>query len=302
MTGGRERVRLAGAVVAIVVGLSAAGAAYAQADLVGEWRSRSNEDLSSDPDIGAYEGLPINDRARHAGKTWSASLWTVPEHQCIPHPADYGANFSNVRISKIVDPLTQEIIAYQTNVAWMNPTRTIWMDGRPHPGPNALHTWEGFSTGKWEGDVLVVTTTHMKQGYPRRNGLPRSANGVLVEHFIRVGDVLTWVSHTEDPAYLDEPYVKSISFYNDPGYQVTVYPCSTDVEIVRPEGEIPHYVTQNPDLYEYGDKHGLTHEAVMGGVATEYPEFMAKLPTTGAPAAPAAGSKPAQTTRGADRR
>lgn len=274
------------AALAAALWLVAAGPALAQADLVGDWKSRSHENLAADPDIGEYEGLPINDRARRHAQTWNASLWTVPEHQCIPHPADYGANFSNVRITKITDPLTQATIAYQTNVAWMNPVRTIWMDGRPHPGPNALHTWEGFSTGVWEGDVLTVTTTHMKEGYPRRNGLPRSANGTLIEHFIRVGDMLTWVSRTEDPAYLTEPYVKSITFYLDPGYQVSVYPCSTDVEIVRPEGEIPHYLTQNPDLWEYAQKHGLPREAVSGGRETMYPEYMSKLPTTGAPAAP----------------
>ena len=41
------------------------------------------------------------------GDSWSASLWTVPEHQCIPHPADYGPNFSQLRIWKDVDPVTQ---------------------------------------------------------------------------------------------------------------------------------------------------------------------------------------------------
>ena len=47
---------------------------------------------------------------------------------------------------------------------------TIWMDGRPHPPQNALHTWSGFSTGEWDGDVLVVTTTHLKEAYIRRIG------------------------------------------------------------------------------------------------------------------------------------
>ena len=39
-----------------------------------------------------------------------------------------------------------------------------------HPPANALHTWSGFSTGEWEGDVLVVTTTHVKEAYVRRTG------------------------------------------------------------------------------------------------------------------------------------
>ncbi len=56
---------------------------------------------------------------------------------------------------------------------------TIYMDGRPHPSENAPHTWQGFSTGEWEGDMLKVTTTHLKEGWIRRNGLPRSEHGYI---------------------------------------------------------------------------------------------------------------------------
>jgi hypothetical protein len=255
----------------------AASTAHAQSDITGEWAARLHEDAperGAGPDIGEYQGLPINDAARFHADTWSASLWTVPEHQCIPHPADYGPNFSGVRIWKEVDPVTQEVIAFHTNIAWMNPVRTIWMDGRPHPGPNELHTWEGFSTGTWEGDMLTVETTHLKAGYVRRNGLPRSEKATLREHFIRTGDVLTWISIVTDPVYLTEPYIKSRNFFLDPGYQVTVYPCSVDVEVQRPEGEIPHYLPgTNPYLDEFAMKHHLPREATRGGAATMYPEY-----------------------------
>jgi hypothetical protein len=255
--------------------------ARAQSDITGEWGARLHEDAperGGGPDIGEYQGLPINEAARFHADTWSSSLWTVPEHQCIPHPADYGPNFTGVRIWKDVDPVTQNVIAYHTNIAWMNPVRTIWMDGRAHPPENALHTWEGFSTGKWEGDVLTVTTTHLKPAYVRRNGLPRSEKATLVEHFIRVGDVLTWVSIVNDPVYLTEPYIKSRNFYLDPGFQVTLYPCSIDIEVPRPEGEIPHYPPRgNPDLWEYAQKHNLPRAAIEGGAQTMYPEFQKQI-------------------------
>ena len=90
--------------------------------------------------------------------------------------------------------------------------------------------------------MLTVETTHLKTGYVRRNGLPRSEKRRAREHFIRNGDVLTWISIVSDPAYLTEPYIKSRNFYYDPGYQVTLYPCSVDVEVDRPAGEIPHYL------------------------------------------------------------
>lgn len=264
---------------AVLVGFT--GPVYAQVDLGGEWAARQHEDAperGGGPEIGEYQGLPINDAARFRADAWSASLWTVPEHQCIPHPADYGPNFSGVRIWKDVDPVTQEIVAYHTNIAWMNPVRTIWMDGRPHPGPNVLHTWEGFSTGRWEGDMLTVETTHLKAGYLRRNGLPRSEQAVLREHFFRTGDVLTWISIVTDPVYLTEPFIKSRNFVLDPGYQVTLYPCSIDVEVPRPEGEIPHYLPgSNPFLSDFAMKHNLPLEAVRGGASTMYPEYVERL-------------------------
>src|ERR1051326_7948615 len=157
--------------------LMAAKPVFAQVDLSGSWETRQHEDAlerGGGPEFGEYQGLPINDANRFRAEAWSSSLWTVPEHQCIPHPADYGPNFSNLRIWKDVDPMTNEVIAWHTHMAWMTPTRTIWMDGRPHPPGYAAHTWQGFSTGVWEGDTLTVTTTHLKPAYIRRNGLARS--------------------------------------------------------------------------------------------------------------------------------
>ena len=63
--------------------------------------------------------------------------------------------------------------------------RIVYMDGRPHPGPNAPHTWTGFSTGVWIGDILKITTTHLKEGYIRRNGVPASDERTFTEYLMR---------------------------------------------------------------------------------------------------------------------
>ena len=94
----------------------------------------------------------------------------------------------------------------------------------------------------------------------------------------RVGDVLTWISIVTDPVYLTEPYIKSRNFQLDPGYQVTLYPCSIDVEVPRPEGEIPHYLPgANPYLHEFTTKHRLPPEAARGGAESMYPEYARQL-------------------------
>jgi len=258
-------------------------AANAQIDLSGGWATRQHEDAperGGGPHIGEFQGLPINDANRARGEAWSATLWTVPEHQCIPHPADYGPNFSNLRIWTDVDPVTADIVAYHTQMAWMAPVRTIWMDGRAHPSEYAPHTWQGFSTGKWEGDMLSVTTTHLKPAYVRRNGLTRSEKATLTEHFIRSGDVLTWIQIIDDPVYLAEPFIKSRNFVHEPGYLPSPYPCAVEVEIVREQVEIPHYLPgQNPYLNEFAARYHIPVEGRAGGAETMYPEFAARLRT-----------------------
>jgi hypothetical protein len=272
--------------------------AHAQADIAGQWSARQHEDAperGGGPAMVEFEGLPINDANRRHGLSWNASIWTVPEHQCIPHPADYGPNFSQLQIWKDIDPFSRQVVAYHTEMSWMNPVRTIWMDNRPRPPALALHTWQGFSLGKWEGDMLTVETTHLKPAYVRRNGLARSEKATVREHFIRNGNVLTWVTIVTDPVYLTEPYIKSRNFVLDPGFQMTQYPCSVDVEVVRPEGQIPHYLPgQNPFVNEHAAGSHLPLEATLGGAETMYPEFAIRLktlPSGQKPAAPASAPK-----------
>ncbi len=73
---------------------------------------------------------------------------------------------------------------------------TIWMDGRPHPPENAVHTWSGFSTGEWDGDTLVVTTTHLKESYERRDGLMRSDRATVRTRWRRLGQLFASHVHS----------------------------------------------------------------------------------------------------------
>ena len=81
---------------------------------------------------------------------------------------------TRLRISAQRDGNTERIVAFHQYIGLWGQERTIWVDGRPHPPDVAPHTWMGFSTGKWEGNTLVVRTTHIKQGWVRRNGVPQS--------------------------------------------------------------------------------------------------------------------------------
>jgi hypothetical protein len=253
-----------------------------QIDATGEWSPRLHEDQperAAGPDLGDYLGLPINAAARLRADSWDASLLTLPENQCRPIRDDYQPRGqTQMRIWKQVDESTQQIVAYHMLLSWMTQERTIYMDGRPHPPDYAAHTWQGFSTGTWDGNMLTATTTHLKAGWIRRNGVPRSDRATLTEHWIRHGDTLTLVSIVNDPVYLTDPFIRTTNFVLDPQSKFGPYPCESVVEINRPEGYVPHHLPgANPFLGEFAAKYGLPAEAVRGGVETTYPEYRLKL-------------------------
>ena len=283
MVGSRWMKVVGFSVLLVVLG---APAAFAQADFTGTWGARYQEDFPEripGPELGDYLGLPINAAARQFADSWDPSRITLPEEQCRVHVSPYIYRGPlNLRIWEERDAITQELIAIKHTISTYDQTRTIYMDGRPRPSDIAAHTWMGFSTGQWEGDMLTVTTTHIKQGWIRRNGLPMSDRATLTEHFVRNGDVLTRMSVTHDPVYLTEPLVKSEDFVLSPrtlGAQNFLYECHPVVEVAnRPKGDVPAYqLGENGFLKEFRDRYHLPDIAVRGGAETMYPEFADKL-------------------------
>lgn len=271
------------AVLALVAWIASPAGASAQVDLTGMWAPVFHEDQVErvpGPEVGDFAGLPINDALRLRADAWDAGLLTLPEHQCKPHPSTYGfRGVGNLRISADVDDATQRIVRLNTHIQWQEQKRSIWMDGRPHPPAWAPHTWQGFSTGHWEGSDLVVRTTHLKAGWIRRNGVVISDRATMTERFIRHGTVLTHVSIIEDPVYLAEPLVRSNGFQLTANPVMQPYPCYPTTEVERPEGEVPHHLPgANPFLEEYARKHSLPLAAVRGGPPTALPEFMRDPP------------------------
>ena len=94
-----------------------------------------------------------------------------------------------------------------------------------HP-PEANHTWGGFSTARWEGDMLRIKTTHLKEDYIRRNGAMISDQATVTSFWIRRGDILTWINIVHDPVYLAEPLIRSSEYRLNVNSQVPAHPCT----------------------------------------------------------------------------
>jgi hypothetical protein len=265
-------------------GQNAEGPSASVFSLSGTWAPYFHEDLlerGNGPELDNYVGLPITNGARKMALSWDPSRMTVEEHQCQVHVSPY-MNRSPTRLElwEERDPETQRVIAIKMYISNYQETRTIWMDGRPHPPKEAAHTWMGFSTGKWEGPVLTVYTTHIKQGFVRRNGLPESDQATAIEHYIRYGNIMTHVAIVTDPVYLTEPFIRTNDYalaqYTPSSW---TYSCEPVEELTgAPKNRVPHYLPgENPFLNEFAKKYGIPLEAAMGGAETMYPEYQLKL-------------------------
>jgi hypothetical protein len=63
--------------------------------------------------------------------------------------------------------------------------RQIFLDGRALPA-DPEPTWNGYSVGRWQGDILVVQTNGLREGtWIDRNGSPLTGAATVTERFRR---------------------------------------------------------------------------------------------------------------------
>ena len=265
-------------------------------DLAGEWDHpglfghEDSIDRGAGPELGDYLGLPLNEAGLRKAESHSGSWLSVPEHQCTPHPAAYQVWGPNTLIiNKEYDRIRRVVTAIRLDGTY-GLDRIVWMDGRPHPSEDALHTFNGFSTGHWEGDTLVVETTHMKLGWLRRNGTPTSERARMMEYFTRYGDHLMVTSVVDDPVYLSEPFIRTTE-YNLALRALPVigfpfarndgpifYKCFPAEETTAAKHHVPHYLPdENPLLDEFSETYNVPRWALGVGTHSMYPEFAERL-------------------------
>lgn len=105
--------------------------------------------------------------------------------------------------------------------------RLIYMDGRPHPPADAPHSVVGHSIGHWEGDELVVDTTHLSSGSFMNNGFSHSEDIHFVERFRLGSDGATLYSSqlSEDPSVFTPAAARIVSWRKGDDY---IYPYDCD--------------------------------------------------------------------------
>jgi hypothetical protein len=85
--------------------------------------------------------------------------------------------------------------------------RIIPLDGRPHL-PESVHQWSGDSTGRWEGNTLVVETINFS---PEGNVMGSDEHLHVVERFTRVApDTINYDITLADPTTWTKPWTVGI--------------------------------------------------------------------------------------------
>jgi hypothetical protein len=269
----------------LVIGLATSAAA--QTDLAGSWASLNHEDAlerGAGPYQVDYTGIPLNDEGRAMALSYSASEKSRLERQCAFWPPHYIAMGPfPLRIWPELDPVNGKTIAWVIGPFEDRGTTRIWMDGRPHPSELERHTQGGFTTGTWEGNTLVTTTTHIKAGAIRRNGAPSSDRETLTMRLMRHGDLLTVLTIIEDPVYLTEPFMVSKTFrlsLDAPPAYPTGPPCTPAFE-GRDDANVPHILPgKNTAIDELMRLYHIPVAAALGGAPTMYPEYRKTLKDT----------------------
>jgi hypothetical protein len=138
-------------------------------------------------------------------------------------PSDYNNAYQIVQTPDSV-VIHQEMI---------HETRIIPVDGRPYI-PSTVPQWMGDSRGHWEGDTLVVETTHFDdRAWIANNGATGRMKGIhstaelrVVERFTRVNaNTIAWQATIEDPKVYTSPWTVAMPLNLEPTYQMFEYAC-----------------------------------------------------------------------------
>ncbi|MEQ1757287.1 MAG: hypothetical protein ABL986_03140 [Vicinamibacterales bacterium] len=209
--------------------------AQAPMDLTGQWVSVITEDWRwrmTTPQKGDYGSVPLNAEGRRVADTWDLAKDAAAGEQC----RAFGAA-AIMRMPTRVRISWQDDATLKVETDAGQQTRLLRF-AAPGPSPATATAsqpeWQGVSAAEWNkqavsrglgfgggrgvvGGNLKVTTTRMRSGYLRKNGVPYSENAVVTEYYNRHdepnGD--NWFTVTtivEDPRFLAQPFITSSHF------------------------------------------------------------------------------------------
>jgi hypothetical protein len=171
----------------------------------------------SDPSSWSLTARGVEGRERYVDETMN------PQLQCIPRTAPWLMIFTGVHEIEVGEALVTIRTEYDTV------ERTIHMNLASHEGAPVTH--QGHSIGRWEGEVLVVDTTHFADnGSGSARGVRSGSQKHLVERFELSPDRtrLTYRFVLEDPEYLAAPVTGEVQSVYRPDLEFERVACNQE--------------------------------------------------------------------------
>ena len=170
---------------------------------------------------GVYGGLVLTPAAQAHADAWEPEDEMALSRVCLPPSIVYS----------VQGPFPFEV--HQTpalivfKYEYYDQVRLIWLDGRDHPPADAPHTKMGHSVGHWEGDELVIDTTHIAASTITNNGLDHSDKVHMVERYKLGADGkhLLATQWFEDPEVLEKNGARFIEWVKHEGQYILPYEC-----------------------------------------------------------------------------
>jgi hypothetical protein len=172
---------------------------------------------------GDFAGLKLKPAALEQVKKYDYAQELKRENTCVPPSV----------VFYMQAPFPMEI--YQgrdlivLKMEYFDMVRVVFLDGRAHPPENAPHSKSGFSTGRWDGDTLVVETSHIEPGTFMNNGFSHSKRIKLSERFRLSPDGNSlWLTQVyEDPETFEGVAARYMAWTRKPGEFVFPYECDS---------------------------------------------------------------------------
>jgi hypothetical protein len=230
----------------------------AKVDLTGWWVSVVTEDWRwrmMTPPKGDYTSVPLNAEGKRVADAWDIEKDKAPGLECQAYGAPALMRLPG-RLHVTWDG--DQALKVETDAG----TQVRELRFGP-PGPAGAPSWQGVSHAEWEDTAyqasglgiltippaapsfaLKVTTTGLRAGYLRRNGVPYSAGAVVTEYYdtFRREDGTDWLVVTtvvDDPRYLQQPFITSTHFKREAdGAKWSPSPCKV---IAPTRGPRPAY-------------------------------------------------------------
>jgi hypothetical protein len=198
--------------------------AAAAVDLTGYWVAVVTEDWRYrmvTPAQGDYQGVPLTPAARKIADSWDPAKEAASGELCKAYgapailrvPGRLHITWQDDQTLKLETDAGQQTRLFHFG-AWKSPGGPKTLQG------DSVAEWEGGGRGATDGS-MKVTTTNLKGGFLRKNGVPYSENTSVTEYYEVVAQpdgspLLAVTISTTDPEYLRAPFVISSQFKKEP--------------------------------------------------------------------------------------